>query len=96
MPGSLDSGDKQLSAQWIRGEPGEAASVNRELLDRITEALLERETLDRGELDLLVEGKPLPPMPLPVVDSPPVESPDTKEPAGFSGDAIPDPEPVPS
>jgi cell division protease FtsH len=70
-------------------------SDNRATLDRITEALLERETLDRNELELLVADKPLPPMPLPVADSPPVESPDTEEPAGFSGDPIPDPEPVP-
>jgi cell division protease FtsH len=70
-------------------------SDNRATLDRIAEALLERETLDTGELDLLVEGKPLPPMALPVVDSPPVEPADTAKPAGFSGDAMPEPEPVP-
>jgi len=34
---------------------------NRELLDRIAEALLERETLDRDEMDLLSRGEPLPP-----------------------------------
>src|SRR5262245_53691045 len=33
---------------------------NRELLQRIAEALLERETLDREEVDLLASGKPLP------------------------------------
>jgi cell division protease FtsH len=70
-------------------------SDNRATLDRIAESLLERETLDTGELDLLLEGKPLPPMALPVVDSPPVEPADTAKPAGFSGDAMPDPEPVP-
>ena len=55
-------------------------SDNRATLDRITEALLERETLDRKELELLVADKQLPPLPLPVVDSPPVETPDTEEP----------------
>ena len=40
-------------------------SDNRATLDRIAEALLERETLDTGELKLLLEGKPLPPMALP-------------------------------
>lgn len=35
MPGSLDDGDKPLSTQWIRGEPGDAASANRELLTQI-------------------------------------------------------------
>ncbi len=34
---------------------------NRELLDRIADALLERETLDRDEMDLLSRGEPLPP-----------------------------------
>ena len=70
-------------------------SDNRAALDRIVEALLERETLDTGELKLLLDGEPLPPLALPVADSPPVESADTEKPAGFSGDALPDPEPVP-
>jgi cell division protease FtsH len=35
---------------------------NRELLDRIAQALLERETLDREEIELLSEDKELPPM----------------------------------
>jgi cell division protease FtsH len=33
---------------------------NRELLEKIAEALLERETLDREEVDLLASGQPLP------------------------------------
>ncbi len=33
-----------------------------DLLQRIAEALLERETLDREEIQLLAEGKPLPPL----------------------------------
>ena len=33
---------------------------NREVLDRMAEALLERETLDREEIDALVDGKDLP------------------------------------
>jgi len=76
-------------------------SDNRATLDRIVEALLERETLDTGELKLLLDGEPLPPMALPVADSPPAETAETAEPAdtekpvGFSGDALPDPEPVP-
>jgi cell division protease FtsH len=70
-------------------------SDNRATLDRIAEALLERETLDAGELKLLLEGKPLPPLPLPVADVSPVKPADAEKPASFSGDAIPDPEPVP-
>ncbi|MGH7702932.1 MAG: ATP-dependent zinc metalloprotease FtsH, partial [Gemmatimonadales bacterium] len=37
-------------------------SRNRELLDRIASTLLDRETIDREDLDLLVQGKPLPPV----------------------------------
>ncbi|MEM9694007.1 MAG: ATP-dependent zinc metalloprotease FtsH [Myxococcota bacterium] len=33
---------------------------NREILDQMAEALLERETLDREEIDAIVEGNPLP------------------------------------
>jgi cell division protease FtsH len=36
-------------------------SENRELLDRIADALLERETIDRDDLDRLVKNQPLPP-----------------------------------
>jgi cell division protease FtsH len=36
-------------------------AANRELLDRIAQALLERETLDREDLDLLARGEALPP-----------------------------------
>jgi cell division protease FtsH len=43
---------------------------NRELLDRIADALLERETIDREDLDRLVKNLPLPPRTLPPADSP--------------------------
>src|SRR5690606_10569316 len=35
---------------------------HRDLLERIAEALLERETLDREDIDLLAAGEPLPPL----------------------------------
>ncbi len=38
---------------------------HRDLLEIIAQALLERETLEGNDLDLLVEGKPLPPLPPP-------------------------------
>src|SRR3982751_2117787 len=38
---------------------------NRELLDRIAQALLDRETIDREDLDRLVKNQPLPPRTLP-------------------------------
>jgi cell division protease FtsH len=44
---------------------------NRELLDRIAAALLDRETIDREDLDHLVKNLPLPPRSLPPVDSAP-------------------------
>jgi cell division protease FtsH len=43
-------------------------SANRELLDRIAQALLERETIDREDLDRLVKNQPLPPRTLPPVE----------------------------
>jgi len=39
----------------------EIVQANRELLDRIAVALLERETIDREDLDRLMKGEPLPP-----------------------------------
>ncbi len=68
----------------------------RELLDRISDALLERETLDNKELQLLKAGKSLPPMaPLIVTEpqSPPTQTPEVAK--SFPGDKLPDPEPVP-
>src|SRR5215204_1946346 len=40
-------------------------SENRELLDRIAQALLDRETIDREDLDRLAKNQPLPPRTLP-------------------------------
>jgi cell division protease FtsH len=40
-------------------------SANRDLLDRIAQTLLERETIDREDLDRLVKNQPLPPRTLP-------------------------------
>jgi len=37
-------------------------TTNREALDKLAAALLERETLDGAEVDLVLAGKPLPPM----------------------------------
>jgi cell division protease FtsH len=37
--------------------------VNRNVLNRVAEALIERETLDSGELDMLMKGEPLPELP---------------------------------
>jgi cell division protease FtsH len=41
-------------------------SEHRDLLDRIAQALLDRETIDREDLDRLVKNQPLPPRSLPI------------------------------
>ncbi|MGE0554501.1 MAG: ATP-dependent zinc metalloprotease FtsH [Gemmatimonadales bacterium] len=43
---------------------------NRDLLDSIAAALLERETLEREEMEMLARGEPLPPPPPPQVPAP--------------------------
>jgi cell division protease FtsH len=57
----------------------EILTANRELLDRIAAALLERETIDREDLDRLVKDLPLPPRNPTPPDSPaPSPSPSAK------------------
>ena len=53
MPDSLDNGKQQLSTQWVRGEPGELAPVNRELLDRIEDLIRDN---GKGEVLGIVSG----------------------------------------
>jgi len=48
-----------LGAAYERAR--EIITARRDVLDRLAQALLERETLDHGEVDLVVAGKPLPP-----------------------------------
>jgi cell division protease FtsH len=81
------------------GKAKQLLEEHRDLLDRVSDALLERETLEGSELQLLIEGKPLPALPLPVAleerptkDSPPERA--VAEPAEFPGKKLPDPEPV--
>jgi cell division protease FtsH len=81
-------------------EAKQLLAENRETLDRISEALLERETLDTSELTLLLAGKPLPPLPPPIVSTAPKTKPPAarareKKPGAFPADELPDPEPVP-
>ena len=71
---------------------------HRTMLDRIAEALLERETLDTADLKLLMAGKPLPPLPVPVEPPRREEPPKRSRPErakDFPGDKLPDPEPIP-
>ncbi len=73
---------------------------NRELLDRVAEALLERETLDTTDLRALMDGEPLPPLPAPDAEEPepqdPESSKDEDDDPILSGKKLPDPEPMPS
>ncbi len=70
----------------------------RDLLDRISEALLERETLEAVDLARLKAGEVLPPLP-PVAGSPDQYGPPPErtesDASDFPGDKLPDPEPVP-
>jgi cell division protease FtsH len=72
---------------------------NREMLDRVARALLERETLEGKDLELLRKGEPLPPLPLSGTGASgdgtdATESSRRKPREGLGG--IPDPEPMPS
>jgi len=71
----------------------------RDVLERIAAGLLERETLDLTELNLLMEGRPLPPVPKPPAPEP-RRSKTEKQPKAdievpFGDKAMPDPEPMP-
>jgi len=84
----------------IYDEAKQLLSDHRDTLDRISHALLERETLDAAELRLLLEGKPLPPLPVPVPAAKtqgetPAKRAKEKTEGKFSGDELPDPAPVP-
>jgi len=69
---------------------------NRDLLDRMAEALLERETIESKDIELLVAGQELPPLPPPeipdVKPSPAEAASDSKDLP--SGGKLSDPEPV--
>jgi cell division protease FtsH len=75
---------------------------NRLVLNAIAEALLERETLENKDLQMILEGKPLPPLPSPIspedgrVASEPSKAPETNASEDFPGGELPDPEPMPS
>jgi cell division protease FtsH len=71
--------------------------VHRDKLDDIAQALLERETLDRHDLALLMRGETLPALASPLGDGAgPEKSGKPKPERDFPGGKVPDPEPVPS
>jgi cell division protease FtsH len=72
---------------------------NRDTLDRIADALLERETLEGADLERIIAGEPLPPLPSPIDSAPgeatPSQTPQRSEDVRGGG-KLPDPEPIPS
>ena len=74
--------------------------ANRDKLSLIAEALLERETLDRHDLALLMRGEDLPALASPLdrsrSEEPSGKSGKSKPERDFPGGKVPDPEPVPS
>ncbi len=77
-------------------EARQLLSDNRELLERISDALLERETLERSELERLRVGEPLPPLVTVRPRGGPPPRPSAAKPSkAFPGEKLPDPEPVP-
>jgi cell division protease FtsH len=89
-------------ASTLREKYDEALKMlaeNRDILDRIALALLERETLENADLDLILHNQDLPPLE-DVLDEKAKEETGGKsesEPSGgFSGGGVPDPEPMPS
>jgi cell division protease FtsH len=73
-------------------------SENRALLDRIAQALLERESLTERDLETLRAGGTLPPLPGPELAAtrpvaPAAREPQVRAPAGFPDKGIPDPVP---
>ncbi len=75
--------------------------TNRDALERIAQALLEREVLDAAEMKLLVEGKPLPdkprtpppipPQPVPGTEPKPAARPELRPAPGFTKGGKPAP-----
>jgi cell division protease FtsH len=73
---------------------------NRETLDGIADALLERETLEGADLERILAGEPLPPLPSPIAppaeeEATPSQTPTRSEDVRGGGE-LPDPEPIPS
>jgi cell division protease FtsH len=87
--------ERILNAQY--DEAKQLLLDNRDVLDRIAESLLERETLETKDLALLLKGEALPPLPSPIeakADDKQPAKPEREE--EFPGGKIPDPEPIPS
>ena len=94
----IDAEMKRLLSQ-LYGEAKDVLVGNRGLLDRIAEALLERETLETADLQRLLDGLTLPPLPPPAAvhvgasEARPLRV--AGEAPARAGGKLPDPEPIP-
>jgi cell division protease FtsH len=94
----IDAEMKRLLSQ-LYGEAKDVLVGNRGLLDRIAEALLERETLETADLQRLLDGLLLPPLPPPAAvhagasEARPLRV--AGEAPARAGGKLPDPEPIP-
>jgi cell division protease FtsH len=92
----IDGEVRRLLSQ-LYSEAKAVLADNRPMLDRIAEALLERETLETADLKRLLDGQALPPLPPP----PAVHAGNEARPVRVTGEAparggkLPDPEPMP-
>ena len=86
--------------QLLTGKYDEAKQLlidNRDVLDRIAMALLERETLETSDLDLILKNEDLPPFEKVIEESSTSGGkPKPESSGGFPGGGVPDPEPMPS
>jgi cell division protease FtsH len=91
--------DEEVTAILMRmyDEAKQMLADHRDTLDRVSEALLERETLEGSEVLLLVQGLSLPALQTPVgaKPGPPPERVKAEPSKAFPGEELPDPEPVP-
>jgi cell division protease FtsH len=90
----IDEEVKRLLTR-LYAEAKELLGGQRPLLDRIAEALLERETLETSDLKRLLEGEALPPLPPPVAHPGPAEARPARVAPARAGGKLPDPEPIP-
>jgi cell division protease FtsH len=62
---------------------------NLDALEAIAQALLDRETISGDDIDLLMEGKELPPMPSGTSETPPSSGPASGTPSGYNAEGKP-------
>jgi len=92
----VDAELKRILSEAYR-KATEILTANRDALDRVAAALLERETLDREEVDMVVAGKPLPPQVPPVTPAPRSAGPvKDRAPAPGLGPVLGNPPPEPA